>query len=577
MSQDRSQPELDAPARKALDRWAVDNGLTWELGEILTGGATDALVATIFVSPKHSQSDATRRDLKKRRARKLVLKICPPRHTEEGEAARHLEAWQTAPVTFRKSHLLEQPLDPFPLGDGRSFMFQEFGAASGVTSLSTQLSDTGLLASRCKAIVGALLDDWNSDYTLEGRTVSEFLRWQLGWRLERGSQLRTWVESRRSKAGQSVSKAGQSVMPDPLALALGELASQRLVVAAGQIHGDLHSGNILVPSTDAATSLLRKKPAPLKPSTFWLIDLSDYASKAPLATDPIHFLLSIVARHLEKLTPPTREALISYLTTSDPNADADVPVQLHQVTEAISKAMEAWVAPLGISDEWSDQITLSLIGCGLMYAGRMTLPDDQRSWFFRLASRATAVYLKHLEVKTSAVPKLSVPSPTTQAPSEITSREPGSQDTHQEVTAGPPDGLEDLSGEQTELLRASAAVFSAFLERSGELAGTSRLAPRFAELYVRAERSHTRLKEQLEILEEMLRAATWPHTKWAMTFASQRARAQQDLQELERRARPGSIPGPSPADPSYQGLRETVTTLQTLIVDQYPSIVRTGN
>jgi hypothetical protein len=343
-----------------------------------------------------------------RSPRKLVVKVCPPEDDDAEdlhEPGRHGMALRTNPA-FARKHLVGFAYEPLHVGGGVWVVFQELAGGSLddtpplamlVDSVAdrrrrrlalTPVCDGTKLASICRPIVRSVLDDWGpGDGQLAD--VVTYLGWQLGQRHQPGGSVHRWVEAHgRDLLRQWQRSAGSRVgrLPDPVALATDPTLTRgrKMWALLGPAHGDLQPENILLPMT-------RRQ---VRESGYRLIDLSRFAPDAPLARDPMHLLLSIVARHLGRIaSPDERDALIRLLVDPDSPSSADhVPTWIHKVTLAITSARPKWVEK-SFQPEWREQTALSLLACALVFTGRRTTPDPEREWFFRLAVAAAHTYL----------------------------------------------------------------------------------------------------------------------------------------------------------------------------------------
>ncbi len=428
-------------------------------------------------------------------------------------------------------------------------------------------------------------------------SVPAFLKELLGKRLDAGGSLHKWMALQPALPATSapwiIFPGDPAPLPNPFALAVdgGIGEDLRVDVLKGHAHGDFHLENILIP--------VRPKP---DASAFRLIDLSNYSEKAALARDPVHLLLSILAKDLPRMSEPTRRELADYLIRPDLVDPSHVPVGLWQSIRAIQEAGQPWITARSLMDEWDVLRPLSLVACAMMFAGRR-LSERDRWWFYWLAAKSAGAYLdvvgrNHPEdartisipnaeqppravVRSSAVAVESQPSPPRSA-----QRAGGQSDVGQEAelklvqrsTVDParpsPSDLEGLSQTQVVLLWGSMRAFSGFVARWDELNRTPRFSPSRAAVSDSFHESLQAVGEQLHRLQA-IGVGHWPDGAWVTKFAYARQTAERALRELEGRASSGE---PEPAEPQaaeadpQAGLRGALGALQALIRERYPSM-----
>jgi vWA-MoxR associated protein C-terminal domain/vWA-MoxR associated protein middle region 0 len=374
---------LGEDAGRALRGWLTLTGRTARPTGWLTGGRTSAQVAAIMMESPGEP------------ARKLILKVCPPGTGEPREPGRHREALRRSPRAFIERHLVRLPHDPVPVGGGGWLMFQDVadGSLARLRPLSELLTSTpAALGPACAIILRAILQSWNPANRMPALPVRDFLQLQLGRRLQPGGPLERWSAFEPAlwdDATHWLLLPGETEpVPNPVALARDATLSANLNVEAllGNAHGDLNLDNILIPyepSVDAAA--------------FRLIDLSRYSPEAPLARDPQHLLLSVVAQFLEEQPDSLLDALLDCLADGNALGEARLPVWLRDTIVAVRRAPESWASKAGLEDEWVQQSRLSLLACALMFVSRDRIPRGDRSWFFLLAARVGGAYLRSVD------------------------------------------------------------------------------------------------------------------------------------------------------------------------------------
>lgn len=376
---------LDPESAAALGAWELLTGTTLKYAGWSARGYTTALLVSAY-GKRIGESE-----------RKLVLKISRGGRAKSPEPRTHREAWAASPPDFRERHLVELPWDPIALPNGGWIMFQEIASGSfeDIRPLSTFLNDPATMDAiphACATVVGSLLSEWTLDPKAMDPlpTAGECLRTLLGKRLDPGGTVRRWAEAK----GIFQTRVGEV---SPLALVLDDSLTkhEKVYVRVGNVHGDPHPGNILIPHD---------------PAGYRLIDLSRFSSPRPLAFDPAYLLLTITARYLPRLSPTERDTLAESLVDQAAGARPGTS-SMPDVLTAIVNAAAAWGARGSLIDEWRREILLNVLACALIMTGRDIIPAADRDWFYRLAQLATARYLDQPMPSGSVAVVQSTPAP----------------------------------------------------------------------------------------------------------------------------------------------------------------------
>ncbi|BCY08600.1 aminoglycoside phosphotransferase family protein [Actinoplanes sp. L3-i22] len=327
------------------------------------------------------------------RVQAAVLKFCPPEPDGPArEPGAHNRALHVSPPAFRDLHLVEIVYDPIVMADGGMLLFQ--GVANGSLTGHAGLRrhhDSAAIGPAVREIVRAALADWNAPAArspLSTRPVSpgEFLSTVLGYRLRPGHRLTRWLDDQPEIARPRSLHLSLSRFQDPLVnpIALlrdvGSVARLRVPLTTGLCHGDLHIDNVIVPRDGSAPELFR------------FIDLTTFATDAPLARDPMHLLLSIVDLHLPKLDNAARHRLAVFLV--DGTGGERLPATLVSAVENIRLGGADAYADGERGDDWQVEQLLALVGCALMFVPRAQPGDPEAAWwYFALAAQAATRYL----------------------------------------------------------------------------------------------------------------------------------------------------------------------------------------
>jgi len=360
---------LHPESAAALRSWAELNGITLRWAGWSERGNSPAMLISAYAGQIGVSE------------RKLVLKVSAKGRNESPEPLTHREALAAVP-DFSARHLVGLPWDAIPLPDDGWIMFQEIasGSLEDIRPLSTILDDPNQIdtaAHACGTIVGSMLADWNPTVRSMDPfpTAGLFLRGLLGRRIEPGGTVRRWAQEK----GVWPTEASVAGSPGPFALVLDDSLTEsgKPYVRIGNVHGDLHPGNILIPRD---------------PTGYRLIDLSRFGSNRALAFDPAYLMLTIAACYLPRLAPSERDALAELLTDPADGQRTGMPAP-GEVLTAIMAAAGGWAARNALGDEWRRELLLNVLGCALIMTGRDRLRDVDRDWFYGLAQRAAARYL----------------------------------------------------------------------------------------------------------------------------------------------------------------------------------------
>jgi hypothetical protein len=382
--------------RRVLAEWMSETGTSLRYAGWQDRGNSGAQVFAAYAE-RRADGRAGAGD-----ARKLIIKVLPPRGTVRREPDLHVTAQNISPPDFVARHLTRQLAEypALPLGGNGWIMFQEIagGSLEEYRALAALMDVHGSgapgIAELCGRVVQSVLTTWNSSDSVgfTDAPASRVLGDMLGFRIEQGGTLHSWAAhdpGLLAAPRPTIAVDGESRdLPNPFALVTGpRLADEgNLAMLTGLAHGDLHPGNVV------CRKEYREAPDDLR-----FIDLSRFGTDVPLVCDPAHFLLSVVARHLAAETAPeVRIDLARYLVEPSRHRPTAVRVGLRDIVDQVHGAERNWVegSRRGLLREWHEHRLLALIGCALIFTGRSALGRDDRLWFFHLAARASAAYLR---------------------------------------------------------------------------------------------------------------------------------------------------------------------------------------
>ncbi|MER7007493.1 tetratricopeptide repeat protein [Dactylosporangium sp. NPDC000555] len=389
-SEDPLASLLDPQVAEALREWAMAGGGVVQAPSPgwSASGYTGAVVAVILFEERRPDGAWS--------SDKQIIKVIPA--GEERETGLHEEAWRHN-QSFAKRHLVRQRGRPWPVGDGRYIMFQDI-AGDLLDYCPVDRLDGDVQAVCCAAVARLVLTDWNGNRwpdrpTRTRKLVGDYLRHELRKRIDKIEQ---WAEQQglarpgEQWVGAPTADDGER-LPNPIAMVRTGLSAQRVIVQYlwGLSHGDLHRGNILVPVPEPAPG---DPPAPLEVDQIRIVDLAAFDPAAPLTRDLVELSLSFAAAELEgPARPDAAEVLLRVLLdgTGRPGPAAS------PTGDALRSIHRGAGQPRSFLIEWRTQYLLSLLAGALRHTGYKNHDDATRRWFFRVAARSTAEFLRFAE------------------------------------------------------------------------------------------------------------------------------------------------------------------------------------
>lgn len=364
-------PRFPSDALKSLESWCRGKGTSIELESFLSGGKTDAEVAVVRTWDG--------------RPAKRVLKYCPSPEGDVSLDAQRYRNAQAANDNFTREHLARM-VEFIPDRDGGVFLLMEWrGGGDENFQPLTSFLDLETLGSACREIVSSVLIDWQENWgTPQGRSVGahEILRSIAGGKCQPNRSLDRICRGLGLADADRISRGGPEFGNVFRAVSQGTgFTDFRTAGIRGNGHGDLHPGNILVPTVRSVRPLEQSR-------RYFLIDLSSFDSSRFLAIDPVHLVLSFANERLGKLETPQRDQFRELIL--DPaNTDAGgVPAGIAEATRAISQVGRDYHSDgRGLGDDWRDETLLAIAGCALLFVGRNS-DNEIRWWFLQLGGMA---------------------------------------------------------------------------------------------------------------------------------------------------------------------------------------------
>ncbi|ASW53137.1 hypothetical protein [Plantactinospora sp. KBS50] len=386
MTAEGNGPDLDDVAREALLSWSDRTGARLELEAEFNSGMTDA---SVYRATVEIPGDGFRA---------VVVKRCRPRGDGVFESERLVRA-RAANRAFAAAHLAEQAYDPIALPDGGTILLQQVAGDDlrDNRTLAQALSEPGgwqRWTDKVQTLAGQLLTEWNAGVPTPVRTdAKSLLRSMLGdFRLSDRGAIPAWLGQRAPEAletGNSwlnlADERGPQANPWSLASSRNDFGEPvEIRNWSGLTHGDLHPGNIIVPRRAQRTD------------SFWLIDLSRFASDSPLARDQVYLCLTALGPRVATCGLDAQAELIDLVIDPQGVEPLKLEPEVATFVRKMRSAGDSWLAGRGVMSYWHDLILLALCAEGLILASRRSTPPALQTWYFRVACRAaTALLAEH--------------------------------------------------------------------------------------------------------------------------------------------------------------------------------------
>lgn len=367
-------------ARARLRKWASDYGIRMALAGWTGSGYTTArlLGAYVYESRKKPHS--------------VIIKVNPrgDPSREDGAHYRALRSLRDGVADRLADRLADQLFTPLQIDGGGGITFQ--GVAQGgfgeFVGFRRMLDEYVHPQEACRAVVRWLLTGWNEESGLSaGASVAEFLREMLGTRIHQSGTLRKWAGRHTGLLDQPRRwlHHPDGDLVNPFALALDDTfgAGVDLLPLRGHVHGDLHSGNLLLAKAEKT------------PPRFTLVDLARYSENGPLAWDSCYLMVTTAAEHLKDLgnaeRAELRTALLDRRMTDPESLSSRLPRALRWVIAGIHQGEQDFARDR--ADQWERQRLLCLVATGLILSGRSIIPAADRAWWFWFAAHAATAIL----------------------------------------------------------------------------------------------------------------------------------------------------------------------------------------
>lgn len=378
---ERLRERLAADEFSALASYCQGAECSIQLVKWLGGSGSDIKLAEVRIDDR----DRTRRS---------VLKYCPSDGTPGADYLAFKRAEKMGPRRFVAAHLaaIDRGHDkPILNGTDGLFILMEPRHSEQV-GFDTLAALPDQLPKACKTVTTSILKEWNGrkarlKYSDQAFTATEYLRSITKNGCEPDGPIRQAAEYLGISAAEPT-LPGQ-LLPNPIvavAAAQGHhpnvLDETFVTGICGNAHGDLHQDNILVPlpHTD-------QEPPHNLFTDYVLIDLTNYGNDKMIAVDPVHLLLSIIARRLREVPVRQRYRLQELILAPEVTVPGRLQGDLTDTVRAVHAAGTAFARERGLHREWLLETCIATAGCALLFVGR-DLPEDDRRWFLELAALA---------------------------------------------------------------------------------------------------------------------------------------------------------------------------------------------
>jgi hypothetical protein len=395
------QDRLPGDLLVALTDWVDGQPFDLRHRRWLTGGASGSHVAVVLMQHPN-------------RLRGGVVKLVPP-DLARAESRGVQLAQDAGPREFVEAHLVETSrAEPLPGTTGHWLHQQDLAQVDVAALAPLELlidSDAGF-ADYCETIIHAVATEWNpgrDDPSAEPVTPGGYLRSDLSGK-EQG--LRAFADT----LGLSTDTATltlpgrRSDLPNPFYLLNdGVAGGPELLLFRGRGHGDLNTGNILVPVSRGVVQADR----------FQLIDYGRFSTTMAVSRDPVKLLLSICAHWLTSLSPGSaiRFGLAELVVAPDEYRPGPALAGYLSVAGPIWKAAAMWATTRGLAlSDWAQQHRLVLAAAALRTVARADLSVEDRLWHLEVAALALQPLLAEMSQEQPAAVAVIPPEPAVTAP-----------------------------------------------------------------------------------------------------------------------------------------------------------------
>ncbi|MEU7932470.1 hypothetical protein [Micromonospora echinofusca] len=359
-----------------LVRWVETQASRVTHRRWLTDGRSGSYVAVVRLHPDRGM------------LREAIVKLVPPQ-LAAAETAGVERARQFTPENFWRQHLVDT-VNACALPGTYWWLHQQQVAQGSVGELRSlaALLDEPDFGEICGMIVDRISADWGTGHDPDpvNRPAADHLNDFLEGHRDR-------LAGFAARHGLSLTDPSREVwlpgragpLPNPLGLLTDTLDAgrEKIDVFVGNGHGDLHLGNVLVPTGERVLA-----------DNFRLIDLGRFSPTTPVSRDPVKLALSVAAAWLPALAPgtPLRSALAELVVAPERHPASPPVAGYLAVMRRIHTAAASWGQSRDMSGAWARQHLLLLIGSALRTVADEDLPIADRWWFFEVAALATRAY-----------------------------------------------------------------------------------------------------------------------------------------------------------------------------------------
>lgn len=344
------------------------NNITVTPLQLLVGGWSGAVVFLVSVSSKETK-----------RVEHCILKLDRRgKSSRSDEITRHNTVMGTSTPEFAREHIAELVFNRveqegaiaiFYRIAGQSLLkYRPLSSYERQSQLKTIFTETNTV----------LLNEWNSNLTFEQAVQPQKVleKW-LGFRLDAGGNVERFLQDTcRVDPDIAGLLINGHVFPNPLHYARKSEPwgkARSIDIAAGFIHGDLNTNNILVRFAEDKESL----------AGYYLIDFALFKEDIPLFYDQRYLEMSYLIHAMSQISFGKFVDFLTLLAVADIPEPHRVPIETSGVSAVVASARSAfaeWVEenhPSLHDDLWG-QYWLAGVAAGLAYCHKAGQPDEQR-------------------------------------------------------------------------------------------------------------------------------------------------------------------------------------------------------
>jgi predicted ATPase len=336
--------------------------------ELLVGGWSGAVVYLVSVSYNENK-----------RVEHCILKLDrKSKNAKSDEVTRHHTMMDKSTPEFARDHIAELVFDRVE-HEGAIAIFYRIAGQSLLKYLPlSKYERQNQLKTIFEQTNKVLVEEWNKNQAFEQAVhPQKVLEKWLGFRLDTGGNIEQFLES-ICKVNPDVAGllVNGHVFPNPLLYARKPEAWGRvrsIDIAAGFIHGDLNTNNILVKFSNDKETI----------EGYYLIDFALFKENMPLFYDQRYLEMSYLMHSMSQVFFGKYVDFLTLLAVADVPDSQKVPIGMSGVSTVIGSARDAfaeWVEQShpSLHDDLWGQYWLAGVAAGLAYCHKAGQPDEAR-------------------------------------------------------------------------------------------------------------------------------------------------------------------------------------------------------